>query len=1152
MIRQTNMLHRKRTWISCLCAMWLCASIATAADNPFLQNPSFEAVTSLKAPPKGNERGTWTLNDNLRVPAQWTLSSAFPGQLDVIEDDAADGRHFLHLAAGTERAAHVFQICPNLRRGLGYEVSVRYRGGPVELKVYEYDDAGKLKTDRPFAKGLPTPVRDGDWATLVGIYIVPTGIARVNLVLAVPVGGEADLDDVRISQFERSAKPLNVQDFGASGSEFETLADTAAGSNTITLQEIGDFQQGQQVAISRCNPHITDGRLWGRPQGVPQSDFSQQVQVRGYDAALGNWTVYVLDFEGTNPPTFRWSDDLALSWHDPVPINGQWQKLSDGVEVKLPDIDFWTRPAVVAFSGRDQLVTTILDTEGNTLTLADPTPLAAKECVVQHTDSGPLQAALDRAVAEGRNVFLPAGCYRLTEGLNLTGADGIAVEGENEERTILDISNGRGACLSIVGGTSITIRNLRFRGFSGFAERKQMGFMRVHGYAHMWGFYAKHCSALGIRSPERVLVENCHARGMSAECFYSSSRGRSANNDPEHYTKSIVYRNCTVIDCARNAFNNNDHAENTAVLYCRIENVGGCSWEGASRFVKIVGNYFRNAGTVAMGNIRSRDASLDILPSGQHIVAHNTFEQQMVYGGCAIRSSAGSTPVIISNNLFVNFNTSAIEATGFGDYRNLPAGNTIHHRQCDRSDVCPRRITLAFRYPHIGGRRDTQRQPDLRSRQDRSAGHRHCAGRTGAQHRGARQHYPRLRRRPAGHEDRGKSRPGDRCAHVQVQRPSAMASARHALLPRLPDCLDSRRRRRIRHRPGNRNLRSGRGCIPVKRRLRSEEGCDLRTSVATRAELEHPRQRSDQLCAAGEFRRIRRTDRRIGRQSVLARPDAGRRGRGGSPRRIQDRGQPVRRLRRTRLHASGAASRPHCLDDQLGVCSFGAVVDENAASSTIHPGPDIVPVSLLSRRVPPVARFAVILPAAGKSSRFKDPHYKKAFAPLDNRAVWMHSAEKFVNRDEVQQVILIIAAEDREWFNMKFAANAAVLGIDVVLGGAERTESVANALAHVKPDVDFIAIHDAARPCIAEEWIDRVFRAAEKSDAAHSGDPRTGHAETSRSRSHDHRDRAAIRALGGPDTAGPFVASCFWMPTRAEAIRSRRTMRNWSNGWAIR
>jgi 2-C-methyl-D-erythritol 4-phosphate cytidylyltransferase len=130
-----------------------------------------------------------------------------------------------------------------------------------------------------------------------------------------------------------------------------------------------------------------------------------------------------------------------------------------------------------------------------------------------------------------------------------------------------------------------------------------------------------------------------------------------------------------------------------------------------------------------------------------------------------------------------------------------------------------------------------------------------------------------------------------------------------------------------------------------------------------------------------------------------------------------------------------------------------------------------------------VATFAVILPAAGKSSRFKDQHYKKPFAPLDNRAVWLHSAERFLNRDDVKQVLLVIAPEDREAFDMKFAANVAILGIDVVPGGAERADSVANALARVKPTIDYVAVHDAARPCLANEWIDKIFAAAEKSAA---------------------------------------------------------------------
>ena len=131
--------------------------------------------------------------------------------------------------------------------------------------------------------------------------------------------------------------------------------------------------------------------------------------------------------------------------------------------------------------------------------------------------------------------------------------------------------------------------------------------------------------------------------------------------------------------------------------------------------------------------------------------------------------------------------------------------------------------------------------------------------------------------------------------------------------------------------------------------------------------------------------------------------------------------------------------------------------------------------------------FSVILPAAGKSSRFKDKHYKKPFANLAGRAVWIHAAEKFLNRDDCTQLILIISSEDREQFDMKFSANVAIMGITVVEGGQQRADSIENALAKVSQDADFIVVHDAARPCLAAEWIDRVFDAAKQTGAAVRG-----------------------------------------------------------------
>ncbi len=129
-------------------------------------------------------------------------------------------------------------------------------------------------------------------------------------------------------------------------------------------------------------------------------------------------------------------------------------------------------------------------------------------------------------------------------------------------------------------------------------------------------------------------------------------------------------------------------------------------------------------------------------------------------------------------------------------------------------------------------------------------------------------------------------------------------------------------------------------------------------------------------------------------------------------------------------------------------------------------------------------RVGVILVAAGKSSRFGDANYKKPFAPLASRPVWLHSAERFIDRDDVKQVVVVVAPEDRESFREKFGANLAFMGITLAEGGAERADSVRNGLAKLEAGIDLVAIHDAARPCLAPEWIDRVFAAGAKTGAA--------------------------------------------------------------------
>ncbi len=131
-----------------------------------------------------------------------------------------------------------------------------------------------------------------------------------------------------------------------------------------------------------------------------------------------------------------------------------------------------------------------------------------------------------------------------------------------------------------------------------------------------------------------------------------------------------------------------------------------------------------------------------------------------------------------------------------------------------------------------------------------------------------------------------------------------------------------------------------------------------------------------------------------------------------------------------------------------------------------------------------MSKFCVVLPAAGRSTRFRDMHNKKQFMMLEDRAVWLHAAGPFLQHEDVKQVILVISPEDREDFEIRFGANVTVLGITVVDGGAERSDSIRNAIAHMDTACDFVAVHDAVRPCVTAAKIDEVFRTARKTGAA--------------------------------------------------------------------
>ena len=77
--------------------------------------------------------------------------------------------------------------------------------------------------------------------------------------------------------------------------------------------------------------------------------------------------------------------------------------------------------------------------------------------------------------------------------------------------------------------------------------------------------------------------------------------------------------------------------------------------------------------------------------------------------------------------------------------------------------------------------------------------------------------------------------------------------------------------------------------------------------------------------------------------------------------------------------------------------------------------------------------------------------------------------------------------EDRDLFESRYRPNVAFLNITVLDGGEERHDTVARALELVDPSCEFVAVHDAARPCVTTDLIDLVFDAARLHGAALPG-----------------------------------------------------------------
>ena len=132
--------------------------------------------------------------------------------------------------------------------------------------------------------------------------------------------------------------------------------------------------------------------------------------------------------------------------------------------------------------------------------------------------------------------------------------------------------------------------------------------------------------------------------------------------------------------------------------------------------------------------------------------------------------------------------------------------------------------------------------------------------------------------------------------------------------------------------------------------------------------------------------------------------------------------------------------------------------------------------------------LTAIIVAGGSSQRMG---FDKLFALLGDRPVLAHTIDAFERTESVGEIVLVARAERVGEFEELVRQNDFKKVRRVVAGGKHRQDSVQAGLGAVEARANYIAVHDAARPLILPEQIERVFALAREHGAAALAEPVT-------------------------------------------------------------
>lgn len=135
-------------------------------------------------------------------------------------------------------------------------------------------------------------------------------------------------------------------------------------------------------------------------------------------------------------------------------------------------------------------------------------------------------------------------------------------------------------------------------------------------------------------------------------------------------------------------------------------------------------------------------------------------------------------------------------------------------------------------------------------------------------------------------------------------------------------------------------------------------------------------------------------------------------------------------------------------------------------------------------------KVSVIIPAAGLGTRMgrrspeKEGVSRKQFMLLNGSPILVHTIRKFLSSPLITEIVVALRGDDLNWAEELLSSQGLAQTVRTVQGGESRQQSVENALATIGDDTELVAVHDAVRPFIEREVIEKVIREAAQTGAA--------------------------------------------------------------------